>query len=139
MINLQKSPRYLNPKLLALAKGMPCQHCGIEDGTIVAAHSPFAIHGHGRGIKSSDCFSAFLCYRCHAWLDQDYGLMDGYTSKREDKLKFWRRAYAKTMSGLVRAGKIKLPDDVNEVVFLLVNHDESEILDYWRDGRIKVI
>lgn len=29
-MNLQKSPRYLNPKLLALAKGLPCQHCGIE-------------------------------------------------------------------------------------------------------------
>jgi len=27
------------PKLLALAKGMACQNCRADDGTVVAAHS----------------------------------------------------------------------------------------------------
>lgn len=137
-MNLAKNPRYLNQKLLQLARGMPCQHCGIEDGTVVAAHSPFAIHGHGRGVKSHDAFIAYLCYRCHAWLDQDYGVMDGYTSKREDKLRFFVKAMDKTMVHLLQTGKIKLADDIDEVEFFLIDN-ESKILDYWRNGRISVV
>ena len=30
---------YRNKKLLEVARLIPCQHCGIEDGTCVAAHS----------------------------------------------------------------------------------------------------
>ncbi len=136
-MTLQKSPRYLNPKLLQLARGMHCAHCGIEDGTTVAAHSPFAIHGHGRGIKSHDCFVAFLDYRCHAWLDQDYGLMDGFSSKREDKLEFFRNAHTNTILHLLKIGKIKLADEVCEGEFFLVGN-EREILDYWREGKIHI-
>lgn len=137
-MSLQKSPRYLNPRLLELARGMPCQNCGIEDGTVVAAHSNAAKHGHGRGIKSHDCFWAGLCFRCHAWLDQDYGVMDGYSSKREDKLLFFTIAMHKTMSLLLRAGKIKMANDVDVVKIFSVDN-ESAILDYWRNGRIRVV
>lgn len=110
-MGLQKQPRYINRKLLDLAKGMPCMHCGIEDGTVVAAHSDSAIHGKGKGMKSHDLFVAFLCHHCHAWYDADYGTMSGYSSKREDKLEFWRRAHEQTMLTLWRNGKIKVTGD----------------------------
>ena len=45
---------YRSKKLLALAQFAPCMHCGIEDGTIVAAHSNQLRDGKGRGLKSHD-------------------------------------------------------------------------------------
>ena len=62
---------YRNRKLTNLANGAPCMLCGIEDKTIVAAHSNLLEHGKGKGIKSSDCFIAFLCNACHFDLDND--------------------------------------------------------------------
>ena len=60
---------YRNKKLLELARLLPCQHCGIEDGTVVAAHSNQLRDGKGRGLKSSDFRIASLCFRCHAEAD----------------------------------------------------------------------
>jgi hypothetical protein len=81
-------------------------HCGIEDGTTVAAHSNSAIHGHGRGIKSHDCFVAFLCFTCHRYLDQGWATQG--TNAREEKLEFFRRAMEKTFLTLWREGKINV-------------------------------
>lgn len=132
-MSLQKVPHYRNPKLLALAKGMPCQHCGSEIG-VVAAHSNFAVHGKGKNLKAHDCFVAFLCStKCHPWLDYDYGVMDGYSSKRDDKLLFFTIAMQRTMSMLLRTGQIKLADGVD------IDNDASKILIYWRDGRIGLV
>lgn len=137
-MTLQKSPRYTNSKLLNLARGMPCAHCGSENG-VVAAHSNFAIHGKGKNLKAHDCFIAFLCSKkCHPWLDYDYGVMDGYSSKREEKLRFFIKAMDKTMVLLLRTGKIKLADDINEVYFFPTVDNVSIFLDYWRNGRIRV-
>jgi len=64
---LRKSKRYRNKKILNGANGQPCYRCGIEDGTIVAAHSNDYKHGKAKGRKADDNYTAYLCHRCH-WL-----------------------------------------------------------------------
>jgi hypothetical protein len=61
---------YRNEKLLKAARLLPCQHCGVSDGTVVAAHSNQLRDGKGRGLKAHDYRIASLCYRCHMELDQ---------------------------------------------------------------------
>jgi len=84
--------KYLrDKKRLEACRNLPCQHCGAEDGTVVAAHSNEGIHGKGRGIKASDEFVAALCFTCHANLDQ------GKMSKNE-RLLMWHNAHTKTIA-----------------------------------------
>ena len=109
-MSLQKSPRYENPKLLKLANGMSCMGCGCQDGTVVMAHSNFAIHGKAKGMKAHDCFVAGLCQRCHAWLDSgtefySLGFAVGDPS-RAGKLEFFRRAMEATLLYLWRNGLV---------------------------------
>jgi len=80
-----------NKKRLEACRALPCQHCGAEDGTVVAAHSNEGAHGKGRGIKASDEFIAALCFTCHANLDQ------GKMSKQE-RSQMWHNAHAKTIA-----------------------------------------
>ena len=61
---------YRNKKLLEYARRLPCQHCGADDGTVVAAHSNQLRDGKGRGLKASDYRIASLCYTCHSEIDQ---------------------------------------------------------------------
>lgn len=61
---------YRNKKLLEYARRLPCQHCGADDGTVVAAHSNQLRDGKGRGLKASDYRIASLCYSCHSEIDQ---------------------------------------------------------------------
>ena len=83
--------KYLrDKKRLEACRALPCQHCGAEDGTIVAAHSNEGAHGKGRGIKASDEFVAALCQKCHYEVDQ------GKMSKQE-KSQMWYNAYVKTI------------------------------------------
>ncbi len=83
--------KYLrDKKRLEACRSLPCQHCGAEDGTVVAAHSNESIHGKGRGIKASDEFVAALCFTCHANIDQ------GRMSK-EDRTQIWHNAHVKTI------------------------------------------
>jgi hypothetical protein len=83
--------KYLrDKKRLEACRSLPCQHCGAEDGTVVAAHSNEGIHGKGRGIKASDEFIAALCFTCHANLDQ--GKMN-----KDEKFQMWRNAHKKTI------------------------------------------
>ena len=76
MTNHSKIPYYRDPNLLKLAQGEPCllnisSMCRGEEGsTTISAHSNFGIHGKGKGIKSSDCYSIFSCVYCHSHLDQ---------------------------------------------------------------------
>lgn len=82
--------KYLrDKKRLEACRNLPCQHCGAEDGTVVAAHSNESAHGKGRGIKASDEFIAALCFTCHANIDQ------GRMSK-EDRTQIWHNAHIKT-------------------------------------------
>lgn len=84
--------KYLRDKRrLEACRSLPCQHCGAEDGTVVAAHSNEGIHGKGRAIKASDEFIAALCFTCHANLDQ------GKMTKQE-RTQIWHNAHIKTIS-----------------------------------------
>jgi len=84
---------YRNKKLLEIVRESPCQLCGAEDGTVVAAHSNQLRDGKGRSIKAHDYRIAALCYTCHADIDQ--GKMS-----REDKQDLWEMAHRKTVGWL---------------------------------------
>ena len=84
---------YRNKKLLEVVRESPCQLCGAQDGTVVAAHSNQLRDGKGRSIKAHDYRIAALCYTCHADIDQ--GRMS-----REDKQDLWEMAHRKTVGWL---------------------------------------
>lgn len=94
--------KYLrDKKRLEACRSLPCQHCGAEDGTVVAAHSNEGAHGKGRGIKASDEFIAALCFTCHANLDQ------GRMSKQE-RIEMWQKAHERTILLLANKNDIVL-------------------------------
>ena len=84
---------YRNKELLEVVRESPCQLCGAQDGTVVAAHSNQLRDGKGRSIKAHDYRIAALCYTCHADIDQ--GRMS-----REDKQDLWEMAHRKTVGWL---------------------------------------
>jgi ferredoxin len=69
------------------------------EGQTQAAHSNWAEHGKGRGIKASDEFVAALCRTCHAELDQ------GQHLSKEQRRQMWDEAYRKTKQKLKDEGK----------------------------------
>lgn len=89
---------YRNKKLLELARQLPCQHCGIEDGTVVAAHSNQLRDGKGKGIKAHDYRIASLCFKCHYEIDQ------GSNLSKADRLDLWEEAHRKTIALLFERG-----------------------------------
>lgn len=89
-------------KLLNLANGAPCMHCGVENGTTVAAHANSQQYGKGMGHKASDAAIAFLCHLCHSRLDQ------GRDMSKQDRLEMWRAAAVKTYIWLMETGKLKV-------------------------------
>ena len=82
---------YRNKRLLEIARNFPCQHCGIDDGTVVAAHSNQLRDGKGKGIKASDYRIASLCFKCHLELDQ------GKNLSKAERLEMWEEAHRKTI------------------------------------------
>ena len=93
---------YRNQRLLEALRGLPCQLCGIEDGTIVAAHSNQQIHGKGMGVKAHDCYVAALCFKCHSQIDQ--GMMYDKQTKKE----MWDLAFQRTILELWKREMIKV-------------------------------
>lgn len=93
---------YRNPKLLQVIRNSPCQACGTQDGTIVAAHSNQLRDGKGRSLKAHDYRIAALCYRCHSMVDQ------GYQMSRDEKREMWEEAHRKTIGWLFENGHIKV-------------------------------
>jgi len=83
--------------LLKAARSLPCQHCGLDDGTVVAAHTNWG-GGKGRGIKASDDLIASLCFRCHFNLDQ------GAALSKHERQAMWQAAHERTISALKAAG-----------------------------------
>jgi len=83
-----------SPALMKAYRLLSCQHCGADDGTVCGAHSNWAEHGKGRGIKASDDKCASLCFKCHLELDSGRG-------DRDDKRSMWDAAHASTMAGLI--------------------------------------
>jgi ribosomal protein S27AE len=85
---------YRNNKLLEIVRQAPCQRCGIEDGTVVAAHSNQLKDGKGRGIKAPDYRIAALCFRCHHEIDQ------GNKLTKIERLNEWDAAHRETIGWL---------------------------------------
>ncbi len=85
---------YRNKRLLEAVREAPCMHCGVQDGTVVAAHSNQLRDGKGRGLKAHDYRIAALCFRCHAELDQ------GHQMSREERLNMWENAHRATVGWL---------------------------------------
>jgi len=77
--------------LLDAARELPCQHCGTQDGTVVAAHSNQLRDGKGRGLKAHDYRIASLCYKCHADLDK------GTRMSKAERIEMWEEAHRKTI------------------------------------------
>lgn len=85
-----------SPALLAACRLIQCQHCGAHDGTVCAAHSNWACHGKGRGIKADDNRVAALCSACHHELDQ------GSKLNRVQRLTLWWGAHVRTVREMLR-------------------------------------
>lgn len=83
---------FRSKKILETMRELPCGHCGVNDGTVVAAHRN---EGKGYGIKVSDALVAPLCFGCHRELDQ------GKDMTREQRRDFWNRAYINGMQYLI--------------------------------------
>jgi hypothetical protein len=94
---------YRNKKLLAAVRDCPCQLCGAQDGTVVAAHSNQMRDGKGRGLKAHDYRIAALCFKCHHEIDQ------GAKMSRQERLDAWEEAHRKTIGWLFEAGLIVSP------------------------------
>ena len=86
---------YRNKKLLELLRQLPCQNCGIENGTIVACHTNQSKHGKGMSMKAPDSLVAALCSTCH------YELDNGRKLSKEERVHLWDQAYIKTMQYLI--------------------------------------
>ena len=93
---------YRNKKLVEIVRESPCQHCGIQDGTVVAAHSNQLRDGKGRGLKSSDARIAALCYRCHSDIDQ------GRSLSKDQRVEVWESAHRATIGWLFENGHIEV-------------------------------
>jgi hypothetical protein len=96
---------YRNKALLEIVREAPCQLCGAEDGTVVAAHSNQQRDGKGTGIKAHDYRIAALCYSCHMQLDQ------GSKMSKEDRVDIWEMAHRKTVGWLFDTGRLKVIPD----------------------------
>lgn len=91
---ISKTQYIRSAKLMQAYRKIPCQHCGIDDGTVCGAHSNQAKHGKGRGIKASDIYCASLCHACHMAVDQ------GRSMSRVERETVWNNAHLKTIQEL---------------------------------------
>lgn len=85
-------------------------NCGCDDGTTVAAHTNELWLGKGRSIKAPDYYTAWLCHRCHAWLDQGAGMDPTglYEGTRAGKAEMWTRAFLRTVARWFNAGVVEV-------------------------------
>jgi hypothetical protein len=93
---------YRSKKLLEIVRESPCQHCGSQNGTVVAAHSNQLRDGKGRGIKAEDFRIAALCFECHSELDQ------GTRMSRAERVELWEEAHRKTIGWLFESGNLEV-------------------------------
>jgi len=96
---------YRSKPLLEVVRSSPCQLCGAQDGTVVAAHSNQQRDGKGTAIKAHDYRIAALCYSCHMELDQ------GSKMSKEDRQDLWEMAHRKTVGWLFESGRLKVIPD----------------------------
>jgi len=93
---------YRNKRLLELLRESPCQVCGIQDGTVVAAHSNQLRDEKGRSQKSHDFRTAAMCYTCHTNCDQ------GSKMSKAERIEMWEEAHRATIGWLFLNGHIKV-------------------------------
>jgi hypothetical protein len=85
---------YRDRRLLDAVRQSPCQHCGVQDGTVVAAHSNQLRDGKGRSLKAHDYRIAALCFKCHTEIDQ------GNKLSKQERVNIWEEAHRKTVGWL---------------------------------------
>lgn len=93
-LHQRRESLYRNLKLLEAVRSSPCQHCGVSDGTVVAAHSNQLRDGKGRGLKAHDYRIAALCFRCHMELDQ------GSKMSKQERVNMWEDTHRATVGWL---------------------------------------
>ena len=93
---------YRNTKLLEILRRSPCQTCGREDGTVVAAHSNQLRDGKGRSLKAHDYRVCALCFQCHSTLDQ------GLHLSKAERVEMWEEAHRKTIGWLFENGYLNV-------------------------------
>jgi hypothetical protein len=93
---------YRNQRLLEVVRNAPCQICGAQDGTVVAAHSNQLRDGKGRSVRALDYRIAALCFRCHAEIDQ------GSTLSKQERREQWEEAHRKTIGWLFENDHLKV-------------------------------
>lgn len=89
-------------RLLEACRLIPCQWpgCGIQDGTVVAAHSNWPdLGGKSMAMKASDEYTASLCFHHHSELDQ------GHRLSGEEKRAGWLQAWKTTVAELQFLGE----------------------------------
>ena len=92
---------YRNKKLLESVRQAPCMVCGVQDGTVCAAHSNQLRDNKGRSTKAHDFRIAAMCFRCHTKCDQ------GADLSKEERLAMWEDAHRKTIGWLFTEGVVK--------------------------------
>lgn len=108
MAAIPKTTYVRSRQLLSACREIPCQHCGAQDGTVVAAHSNRGSHGKGRGMKASDQYVASLCHTCHFEVDQ------GSRLSHDERAAIWDKAHDRTVRELLGRGlwplDVPIPD-----------------------------
>lgn len=93
---------YRNKALLRACRYLPCQLCGADDGTVVAAHSNQQRDGKGMGHKAADYRVAALCAKCHSDIDQGPGF------SKDMRRTVWESAHRATIGALFERGMIEV-------------------------------
>jgi len=83
---------YRSKKLLELCRQLPCQVCGRNNGTVVAAHRN---EGKGMGLKVSDALVCSMCFECHSEMD------NGKSLTKDERRDMWNRAFINTMKEFI--------------------------------------
>lgn len=99
-----------SPKLMKLARRLPCQECGREDGTVCGAHSNQLVDGKARGLKAYDYRIASLCFTCHSNLDQ------GQLLTKAERIYLWDSAHFKTWAEFLRRRYVVLLENLPAAV-----------------------
>lgn len=89
---------------MSLLRELSCMNCGINDGTVCAAHSNQSKHGKGLGLKAPDSLIAALCHKCH------YELDNGKNLSKQEKVEMWNQAYIRTMKTLIETERLIIND-----------------------------
>jgi len=91
--------KYVRSKaLLEACRTIACQHCGIDDGTVCAAHINWG-GGKGKAVKADDNLVASLCFVCHSALDQSVGM------SKEERQEMWSQAHKRTVDRLIESNQ----------------------------------